>query len=622
MTAAGKSSYIESQIGTLPDEPGIYIFRDAQGRVLYVGKAKSLRKRVMSYFRKAGPGSDNIRIARMVKRVHDLEFVITGSETEALLLESNFIKHHRPPYNISLRDDKSYPYVAVTLNEEFPRVIVTRKPHRPGVAYFGPFTNAGKVRETLDLLGKTLPYRKCRRSRPGRRSGTPCLNYHIGLCLAPCDGRIEASAYRDIINRVTRLLSGRSEGLVDEIRTEMASAAAGQNYERAAVMRDRLRALEHLLEKQKTSALGVDSMDVIGVYNEEDAANVQVLQIRDGLLSDRHSFFLEHTAGESETVILEQFVIQYYNQAIGYPSRLIVPEGFSKSDVVGAFLTEQKGARVEVKIARRGRPRELSGMAARNAELAFKQDRLRQEARQGRPQRSLSELKEVLGLRYIPARIECYDISNIGGDHAVGSMVVFEGGTPQPSHYRRFQIRQTRGPDDFAMMAEVLARRFSRQRFEAGQLDHSFSMRPDLIILDGGAGQVSAVKGALAAIGEKSIPVIGIAKRQEEIFRSGVPEPLRLPRDSEALALVQRLRDEAHRFALDYHRKRRDRAVSSSILDEIPGIGPARKKVLLEYFGSPERFMTATRDELESVPGLPAKVAREAYTYVHRFGRD
>ncbi len=612
---------IRRLLDTLPDEPGIYVFRDGERRVLYVGKAKSLRKRVMSYFRNAGPGEGNARIARMLKRIHDFDFVVTSTETEALLLESNFIKHHRPAYNIVLRDDKSYPYIAVTLNEEFPRVMLTRRPHRSGVSYFGPFTRAGMVRDTLDLLGKVFPYRKCRGVKPGRHSGTPCLNYHIGRCLAPCDGRVSAEEYRRMINRVVALLSGRSEGLSRELGQQMEDAAQRQEYEQAAILRNRLKALEHLLERQKAVAIGADSLDVVGLYRQGDSANVQVLQVRDGSLSDRQSFFLKNVAGESETVILQQFILQYYNEAVGYPADLVMPPGFEKNQLLSEYLSERKGSHVEVKTALRGKRRELSDMAAENARLAFRQDQLREEDRKGRPSRALAELRKELDLGFVPSRIECYDISNIGGDQAVGSMAVFEGGLPKPAHYRRFFIQESGEADDFAMLSQVLARRFSRRRLDAGSDDPSFSSIPDLIVVDGGAGQVSAVTGALEAIGERKLPVIGIAKRFEEVYMPSRPEPLRLPADSRALGLLKQIRDEAHRFAVSYHRRRRDRVFASSILDGIPGIGPARKKAILEHFGSPERFMSASRDELEAVPGLPAKVGREVYAYVHRFSQ-
>lgn len=622
MGTTAKNPRIARLLESLPDEPGIYVFRDESGRVLYIGKAKSLRKRVMSYFRDAGPAGDSVRMKRMLKRIHDFDFVVTASETEALLLEANFIKHHRPAYNIILRDDKSYPYVAITLNEEFPRVMVTRKPHRSGVTYFGPYTSAGKVREMLDILGKVFPYRKCRGVTPGRQSGTPCLNFHIGRCLAPCDGRVTAEDYRAMINSVVALLSGRSEGLSDRMREEMEKAAERQDYEVAAILRNRLNALEHLTERQKASAIGVDSMDVVGIYREGDSANVQVLQVRDGSLSDRQSFFLKNVAGESETVVLEQFIIQYYNEAIGYPVSLIMPAGFRKNQVLSEYLSAKKGFHVEVKIAQRGKRRELAAMAGENARLAYRQDQLREEDRKGRPSRSLAELKEALGLAFLPVRIECYDISNIGGDQAVGSMVVFEGGLPKPDHYRRFFIQESGEPDDFAMLSQVLARRFTRQQLEMNSRDPSFLAVPDLIVVDGGAGQVSAVSGALAAIGVNRLTVIGLAKRFEEVYQATEPEPLRLPPDSEALVLLRQIRDEAHRFAVNYHRKRRDKAFTSSVLDGIPGIGPARKRAILEHFGSPDRFMAATRDELEAVPGLPEKVAREAYAYVHRFSQS
>jgi excinuclease ABC subunit C len=605
-------------LASLPDSPGIYVFRDAAGKVLYVGKAKSLRKRVMSYFRKGGPVEDNPRIVRMLERMHDFDFVVTASETEALLLESNFIKHHRPPFNVMLRDDKSYPYVAITLAEKFPRVMITRRPHRPGVAYFGPFAAAGKVREVIELLGRIYPYRKCRGPEPGRRSGSPCLNYHIGLCLAPCAGKVDADTYRQMINKIERLLAGKSDGLAEELRGAMETAAAAQNYEEATVLRNRLRALEHLLEKQQTSTTGLGSTDFIGIHAEGDAANVQVLQVRDGALSDRRSFFLQNVAGEDETDILEQFMIHYYSTPIGLPAEVVIPSEFTRPEPLRELLTELKGARVEVLTAVRGKRRDLSSMAAENARLAFEQDRLREEEMKTRPARAMADLKKVLRLKRTPRRIECYDISNIGGEHPVGSMVAFQEGVPRPGHYRKFAIREAAGPDDFAMMAEVLRRRFSRGR---GEIDDSFTAHPDLILVDGGAGQVSAASGALAAAGLKGVPVIGLAKRFEEIYRSGEHRPLRLPADSPALSLLVRIRDEAHRFAITFHRQRRGRAVTGSIFDGIPGIGPVRKQAILAHFGSPERFLAASRDELEAVPGLPAKVAREVYAFVHKFGQ-
>ncbi|MEK6537382.1 MAG: excinuclease ABC subunit UvrC [Actinomycetota bacterium] len=635
-------------LASLPDSPGVYVFREAGGKVLYVGKAKSLRKRVMSYFRQSSLMEDNPRISRMLRRMRDFDFVVTGSETEALLLESNFIKHHRPPFNVMLRDDKSYPYVAITLDEKFPRVMITRKRHRSGVAYFGPFASAGKVREIIDLLGRIYPYRKCRGPEPGRRTGSPCLNYHIGLCLAPCVGKIDADNYRRMINKIERLLTGKSEGLAEELREAMESAASGQRYEEAAILRNRLSALDHLLEKQQTSAIGIDSLDVIGVHAEGDAANLQVLRVRDGSLSDRRGFFLQNVAGESETEIIEQFMIHYYSTPIGLPAEVVMPESFTRQDVLREFLSELKGSLVDVRPAVRGKRRKLAEMALRNARLAFEQDRLREEELKSRPAKAMADLKKELALRRIPRRIECYDISNIAGEHPVGSMVVFGEGVPQPGHYRKFAIRDVVGPDDFAMMAEGLRRRFSGQADEktklpgavaAGKIgdaissddsfdarpdlisDISFDARPDLIVVDGGAGQVSAAAGALAAAGLKGVPVIGLAKRLEEIYRSGQAQPLRLGQDSPALSLLQRIRDEAHRFAITYHRQRRDRAMTGSILDGIPGIGPARKKAILTHFGSPERFLAASRDELEAVPGLPDKVAREVYAFVHKFGQ-
>ena len=615
--ASEKEERIRRLLGSLPDRPGIYVYRDAAGKALYVGKAKSLRRRVRSYFRAGGPADESGRIARMLRRMHDFDFVVTANETEALLLESNFIKHHHPPYNIMLRDDKSYPYVAITRNEEFPRVFLTRKPHRPGVSYFGPFTSVRKVRETLELLGKIFPFRKCRGPQPGRRSGVPCLNFHIGLCLAPCDGRVDAAAYGEMIGRVERLLAGRPDNLAGELRAQMEKAAAAQRYEEAAILRNRLIALEHLLEFQQASAIGLESLDVIGLHVEDDGANVQVLQVRDASLSDRRSFFLKNVAGEPEDVILEQFMMQYYSTPTGFPPEVVVPPGFTETAALQKLLSDMKGSRVTVRRGVRGKRRRLSEMASQNAALALKQDLLREEEKRARPAKALKDLKDRLGLAAPPMRIECYDISNIAGQHPVGSMVVFEGGLPRPAHYRKFGVR-TKGPDDTAMMAEVIGRRFSRE--PAQRQDESFAARPDLLLVDGGAGQVSAARRALELQGLDGIPVAGLAKRHEEVYLWNEKRPLSLPPDAPGLGLLIRVRDEAHRFAITFHRQRRGKELSSSILDELPGIGPARKRAILEYFGSPGRFMAAGRDELEAIPGLPAKVARDIYTLVHKMG--
>lgn len=615
------SAGIHKLLASLPDRPGIYVFRDAAARPLYVGKAISLRKRVRSYFQ-AGAAADE-RIGRMLRRVRDFDFVAAANETEALLLESNFIKHHHPPFNIMLRDDKSYPYVAITLRDEFPRVFLTRKPHRSGVAYYGPFTSAGKVRQTLELLGKIFPYRKCHGARPGRLTGSPCLNYHIGLCLAPCAGKVDAAEYRRLIKRVERLLTGSAGSLEADIARSMEEAAAGQRYEEAAFLRNRLLALRHLLENQQASATGLGSIDVIGLHCEDDGANIQMLQIRDGLLSDRRSFFLKNVSGEDRDEILEQFIIQYYSLPVGLPAEVVVPPGFRESEALAEYLTGVKGARVDVRRAVRGRRRKLGMMAAENAELSLKQDILREEEKRDRPARALPDLAKSLSLSRQPMRIECYDISNTAGGHPTGSMVVFEAGLPHRSHYRKFAVGAA-GPDDCAMMAEVIRRRFSRSEIgldgEAKGADESFAAIPDLVLVDGGAGQVSAAAAAMAAVGLEKIGVAGLAKKREEVYLPGRRNPLTLPPDSPGLSLLVRIRNEAHRFAISFHRLRRGRELSSSILDEIPGIGPSRKRAILEHFGSPERFLEAGRDELEAVPGLPAKVAREAYAIVHKLG--
>jgi excinuclease ABC subunit C len=621
-----RAERIAEQRRTLPDAPGVYLFYGADGSLLYVGKARSIRKRVGGHF--SGGGN------RMTRQVDRIDTLVTATEAEALLAEQSFIKRHRPHFNIRLRDDKSYPYVCVSLDEAYPRVYFTREKHRPHRAYFGPFSSAKRVRETLDLLGKLFQFRTCEGTEPGRRSGSPCLDYYIKRCGAPCVGYVSQEEYRRNIDAIVDFLSGRYRQVEAEEVAKMEGAAAAEEFERAALHRDRLKAIRSLFERQRVAGGSVGTADLIGVAVEGADANAQVFQVRDGILAARQSFYLENQAEREPAEVAEEFIGQYYSASPAMPKTIVVgPYLRDRVAVLSEALSERRGSPVEVRAAERGDKRRLRELAERNARLALDQDRLRREHRRARRVESLASLREVLGMDELPVRIEGFDISNIGGEHTVASMVVFEGGATKKADYRRFKVRGDKrdaggngGPDDFASMEEVLERRVARYLEQAdlsphdGKRDESFASLPSLLMIDGGKGQLTAGMKALAPFVERGVTVVSLAKREEEVYVPGRSAPLGLAADSEASKLLQRVRDEAHRFAIDHHRGRRDRAMTGSVLDELKGIGPARKRALLQHFGSPERFLAATREELEAVPGLPGKVGREIHEQLNRTG--
>jgi excinuclease ABC subunit C len=616
---ADAAARIAAQRKALPDAPGVYLFRGPRRRVLYVGKAKSLKKRVASHFSKSSARG----LSDMLDEITGIDFVATETEAEALLAEQTFIKQYRPLYNVRLRDDKSYPYIAISLDEDFPRVYFTRERHRRGRAYFGPFSNAKRVRETLDLLGKVFQYRTCDGPEPGRASGSPCLDYYIKRCQAPCVGYISKEDYRDSIESIVAFLTGRYREIERELESEMQVAAEAQEFEQAALLRNRLRAVRSLLERQRISNEAVGTLDAIAVACEGSDANAQVFQVRDGVLADRQSFYLENQARRDEGEVAEEFVLQYYATSPAIPPQVIVSRALERPKALAEALADRRGGPVEVRHAERGDKRRIHELAERNARLALDQDRLRSEHRRVARIEALDGLQRELGMESIPMRIECFDISNLGETHTVASMVVFEGGAPKKSDYRRFGIREA-VQDDTAAMSEVLSRRMAqyvahRERSpHEKDYDASFATAPGLIVIDGGKGQLSSGVSALKEFRDLGVVVVSLAKRIEEVFLPGRRQPLVLPSDRPALHLLQRVRDEAHRFAIEFHRGRRDRAMTRSILDELPGVGPARKRLLLQHFGSPERFLKASRDELEAVPGLPGKVARDIYAYVHK----
>jgi excinuclease ABC subunit C len=617
-TPAGRTAEMRRQ---LPDSPGVYLFKDRRGRVLYVGKASSIRKRVGSHFSKPATRG----AAEMLEDIETIDFVATETEAEALLAEQNFIRRHRPRYNIRLRDDKSYPYIGISLDEDFPRVYFTREKHRRNRAYFGPYSNAKRTRETLDLLGKVFQYRTCDGAEPGRASGSPCLDYFIKRCGAPCVGYISKEEYRENIDNIIRFLSGRYRQIERDLEEAMYEAAEHQEFERAANLRNRLSAVKSLLERQRISNEAVGTIDVVAVAAEGTDANAQVFQVRDGVLADRHSFYLTNEAGRDEPEVAEEFMLQYYANSPAIPPQVIVPRalGRARAEALALLLSERRNGPVEVRHAERGDKRRIHELAERNARLALDQDRLRSEKRRIQRVEAVETLQKALKMEQLPMRVECFDISNLGETHTVASMVVLEGGAPKKSDYRRFAIRESVS-DDFAAMNEVLSRRMAqyvahRERSPHDKdYDMSFASAPALIVIDGGKGQLSAGLRALEPFRDLGVTVVSLAKRIEEVFLPGERRPLVLPSDSPALHLLQRARDEAHRFAIDFHRGRRGKAMTRSVLDDLPGVGPARKRLLLNHFGSPDRFLAASREELESVPGLPGKVARDIYEYVNK----
>ncbi len=611
----------------LPDQPGVYLFRDARGRVIYVGKAKSVRKRVASHFSKAqvpsSPGH-----AEMVATVEQIECVVVASEADALLAEQSFIKQYRPRFNIRLRDDKSYPFIAISMDEDYPRVYFTRERHRSNRVYFGPYSNAKRVRATLEVLAKVFMFRSCTGAEPGRRSGSPCLDYYIKRCEAPCVGYVSREDYRASIEGVIDFLSGRFAAIERDLEARMLAAAAEEEFEQATLERNRLQAVRSLLERRRVTSESVGTFDAVAVAADGRDANAQVFQVRDGVLSDRQSFYLANETERELAEVAEEFMLQYYGAQSAIPALLVTQSELSGREALAEALSLRRGGPVELRAAERGEKRRILELAQRNAHLALDQERLRSERRrQGRVE-ALEGLQQALGLDVPPIRIECFDISNLGGTYTVASMVVFEGGTPKKSDYRRFKIRslQEGVPDDFAAIAEVLERRFAQWERQADISPHdpaydpSFAALPNVVVIDGGKGQLAAGLGPLHGFRERGVAVVSLAKRIEEVFQPGRAAPLVLAHSTPELQLLQRVRDEAHRFAIAHHRTRRDKAMTSSLLDELPGIGPARKRALLAHFGSPDAMVAASSEELQAVPGLPAKVGRELYGHLHRAG--
>lgn len=591
---------LEEKLRLLPDKPGVYLMKDARGEVIYVGKARSLKSRVKSYFRGYSTGKTEV----LVRRVQDIDYIVTETDLEALILELSLIKQHRPRYNVNLKDDKSYPFVKLTVGDEFPRLVLTRAVKDDGSRYFGPYTRVNSLKLALRLVRRRFPVRTC--SDGVLRRGRPCLNAHLGLCLAPCLGRVSREEYFRAVSGLISFLEGKESGFVSDLKRRMMQAAARLDFEQAAVLRDQLRAVEDMLARQRIIVPKMEEADVLAVAGQGGEAVGQVFFVRGGRVTGREQFILSGTEGETPEHIMAGFITQYYARVEYIPSLILVSHWPEDGDLVEKWLADRRGKKLALVLPRRGSRRELVELALENARLSLAE----REKREDGARKGLEELKQALGLARIPERIEVYDVSELRGTNKVGSMVVFEGGAFDRSSYRRFKVKSVAGQDDYASLREIVSRRFKRAREGSGESESGWARIPDLVIVDGGRGQLSAVLQAMRSEGFDQIPAFGLAKGNEYLFREGDLRPIILPRDSEGLRLVCRLRDEAHRFAVGYHRRLRENAYRSA-LEDIPGIGPRRRRELLRHFGSVEQIKKASIDEIASVPGMNRKVAEE-----------
>jgi excinuclease ABC subunit C len=605
-----EQAQLKERLSSLPAKPGVYLMKDAADRIIYVGKAIHLRNRLRSYFHSSS--GQTLKVRRLVEHIGDFEFIVTGSELEALILECNLIKKHRPRYNVRLKDDKRYPYIKISLQDHFPRIYTVRRMQNDGAQYFGPYTSSKAVRQTMELLRKLFPYLTCKREITGLDK-RPCLYYHIGRCAGPCIGAISKEEYRVLIEQVVLFLEGRQERIVSDLQREMERAALELNFERAAALRDQIQALQIVIENQKIVFAAGSEQDVIAFARDDGQACVQTFFVRAGKLIGREYFVLTGTQDEDSREIMTSFVKQFYDKAAHIPSTILLQHNIDEAMVIEGWLRKKRGTKVTIRVPRRGKGRQLVKMVAENAVETLAQLRVEWAAEQARQVTALDELQKYLNLEQAPTRIECYDISNIQGKSATGSMVVFVKGVPRKSDYRRFRIKTVDGADDYAMLQEVLSRRFKRVASEsqrgAARGQEGWGILPDLLIVDGGKGQLNAAREVMVELGVDHIPAIGLAKQREEVIMAGRRRPTLLPRDSEGLYLLQRVRDEAHRFAIQYHRRLRQRKGLTSALDEIPGIGPKRRQALLKHFGSLQAIGEASVEELAAVVGMNRAVA-------------
>ncbi len=582
--------------------------KDAEGNIQYVGKAANLHQRVRSYFsagQKLSP-----KLERMVARVNDFDFFVTASEQEALILELNLIKRHRPHYNVRLKDDKTFPYLKIDINEDWPRVYITRRLEEDGGRYFGPFASAKSVRQTLKVLKGIFPFRSCRKPITGTDL-RPCLEYHIHHCLGPCIGIVSKEEYAEVIKQVILFLEGKQEIVVQELQSKMEKAAEVLDFEKAVLLRDQIQAIDRVIEGQRIATTVSGEQDVIAFASDKDQAYVQVFFIRSGKLIGRESFVLQGTHSEVPEQIMTDFIKQFYASAPHIPPLLLLQYHVEDRTIIESWLQSKRGAKVHIQVPSRGNKKQLVGIVARNAQQGLEQLKVKQLAAPKALATALAEIKTNLHLPRLPSRMEGYDISNIQGTVAVGSMVVFEEGKPKPSHYRRFRIKTVSGANDYAMLQEVIKRRFKRSVKSDVSTPNTWAILPDLVLIDGGKGQLNSVLAAMREVEIGSVPTVSLAKENEAIFVSQKREPIILPRSSPGLQLLQRLRDEAHRFALGYHQKIRKRQTFTSALDSIPGIGPKRKRALLKQFGSVQAIREASIEELITTRGMSKNLAQK-----------
>ncbi len=607
---------LKSNLGVLPNQPGVYLFRDKSGRVIYVGKAASLKKRVSSYFRNGSPADPKTN--SVVSEAADFDYIVANSEQEALILECNLIKEYKPRYNSRLKDDKKFPYLKLTTAELFPRLLIDRQVANDGSKYFGPYTDVQMIRNNLNLLRRLFPVRTCSdriTSEGSTRRDRPCLDYWIDQCSAPCVKKIDVQGYQKIIKDLISFLSGGKRKVLSQLKKKMKEHSEKLEFERAARVKNQIRAFEKLTSSQVITTSTLDNRDCIGMAVNHDLCCLAVLFIREGRVKGKETLFMEVPPKSRPEEILSSFVKQFYMDASFIPKEILLPNNLDDKKTTGNWLSGKKGNKVYLKVPQRGDKRKIVKMANRNAQLTLGEEEIKHKSDRKRNQ-ILKELQDALGLRKIPNRMEAYDISQVGGTKAVGSMVVFEGGLPKKSDYRRFKIETVQGVDDYGMMEEVLMRRFKHGLREQKATPQSFSEWahwPDLILIDGGKGQLKVAQNVLTKLDLTEVEAMGLAKENEEIFLPRRKSPLNLPSDSKVLHLLQHIRDEAHRFALSYHRTLRKRSMSKSALDSIRGVGPARKKAILNHFGSLANLKNASLAEISSVPGLPEKVAQRIY---------
>ena len=613
---------LAEKLKQLPHRPGVYLMKDERGKIIYVGKAVDLRQRVRSYFQAAHNLTPKVRV--MVEKIRDFDYTVTDTEVEALILESNLIKEYRPRYNINLKDDKHYPYLRVTVQEEFPRIHVARRVEKDGARYFGPYPNAGAVKETIRLLHRLFPLRHCRGPIDAEKAKRPCLNRHIDRCLAPCAGSVSPAEYRCLVDEVLLFLEGKQDKLLRDLAQRMAEAAEKLDFEKAARLRDQYRAVEAIVEKQKIAVTAGGDRDIIALAAGEDGGCAQLFVVRSGKLPGREHFFLTNPTGEAGAELLTAFLHRYYTHAGEIPPEILLSEEAAEAELLAAWLSQKRGTKVRLHVPQRGAKKELVRLALDNAQLFLEQEVLRSRARD--PQAALQALAEELALDAPPLRIEGYDISHFQGEGTVASMVVFEKGSARPADYRRFRIRGVDKPDDYAAMKEVISRRFARLQAAraAGELPETtedpFLLVPDLILIDGGPGQLNAALQSLTEQGYAELPVLALSEGEELVHLPEQKHPLRLPRTSPALQLLQRIRDESHRFAVTQQRRQLSRRARGSLLLEVPGIGEKRRKALLKAFGSIKALREATVEELAAVEGMNQAAAASLYAYLQEYG--